>query len=138
VLVCVAVAVVTVLVQLPRSMRTLDARAERWPTFSYEDREFGAGNSIIPDKQVLYEARAVIARSARYAVITGDAPIEDAREFTRQFAPDFARFFLMPRRPDQSAPWVICLGCDPARLPEKTQTLWTNGQGSSLLRVEGR
>jgi len=135
VVLCVVVSSATVLVQFPRAIARLDRRTDRSESYTYEDREFAAGNSIIPNKQLLYEARALIPPSGTFRVVTGPRPIKDVRDLTRLYAADFARYFLMPRRPAPGSPWVICLGCDVRLIGAKARIIWSDGAGSSLLRV---
>jgi hypothetical protein len=46
----------------------------------------------------------------------------------------FARSFLMPRRPAADAPWIICYGCDRAQLTG-AEVVWDNGGGIALVRL---
>ena len=55
---CVVLAAGSVIWQAPQAIRKQHHDAQRWATMNFEDREFGVGNSIIPDKHLLYEARA--------------------------------------------------------------------------------
>jgi hypothetical protein len=135
VVLCVAVSSAIVLVQLPRALVRLDHRANLLESYTYDDREFAAGNSIIPNKQLLYEARALIPSNGTFHVVTGAKPISDASELTRTYAADFATYFLMPRRPSPVSPWVICLGCDVRSIGTNARTVWSDGAGSTLLRV---
>jgi hypothetical protein len=130
---CVAISIVTVAVQLPRALVQLGETAGRNASFSYEDREFGAGNSIIPDKQLLYEARALIPPDGTFQVVTRSGSIRDERPLTREFAANFADYFLIPRRPSPTSPWLICLGCDSSNVAGDERVVWTDGAGSMLL-----
>lgn len=132
---CVAVALGTVAVRYPAVIQKLGDRASRSSSFTFDDRDFAAGNSIIPDKGVLYEARSLIPRTGSYRVVTGAAPISGASYLTRSSAAEFATYFLMPRRPQPDAHWVICLGCDATALSPHVRVVWTDGAGSSLLRT---
>ncbi|MGZ4411403.1 MAG: hypothetical protein ACXVY8_04645 [Gaiellaceae bacterium] len=127
---------VTVLVQLPRALKNLGDRATRSSSFTYEDRAFAAGNSIIPDKQLLYEAKAWIPARGSYRVEVGPRPVTGAMPLTR-YAGLFATYYLMPRRPSPDARWALCLGCDPGSLASHVTTLWSDHNGSSLLRIDG-
>jgi hypothetical protein len=121
---------------MPGTITKLGHRADRSASFNYDDREFAAGNSVIPDKLLLYEARALIPSGGTFRVITGSRPIRDASGLTVIFANTFATYFLMPRRPSSTAPWVLCLGCDPGAVGPHVQTIWSDDAGSSLLRLE--
>jgi hypothetical protein len=135
-IVCVVVATVAVLVQLPLTVRKRDRRARELAGLTYEDRDFAAGNSVIPaHQQLIFEARAWIPSDGTYRVVEGSLPIEGATELTLRFAPTFITSFLMPRRPSAAAPWVICLGCHVDELGAGVRVVWSDGQGGSLLEV---
>jgi hypothetical protein len=132
--VCVGSAVVGTLVGFSSAAWKFGSRATRFAALNRDDRAFAVGNSIIPDKQVLYEVR-YLPRPGAYRVVTGPGPIMGATGLTRSSADDFARDFLMPRRPDPRARLVICLGCAPSALGTRVHTLWTDHAGSSVLVV---
>ncbi len=121
--------------RLPFAVVDVDRDTAHLSSLSYEDREFAAGNSVIPNQRLLYEARARIPSSGTYRVVTGAGRIEDASKLTREFAATFATYFLMPRRPRENARWVLCLGCDARTVAPGTRTVWSDGAGSSLLET---
>jgi hypothetical protein len=47
--------------------------------------------------------------------------------------PLFARFFLLPRRQVDDAPWVLCYACDPGDFPG-FEAAYTGSDGISLLQ----
>lgn len=128
---CVIVAVVLGVVYLIRAVDDLDSAAARNAAANFDDREFGGGNSIVTDKRVLYQARAVIPEESSYRFLTG-SPVAGDTELTPEFVDQFARYFLMPRRPAADARWVICYGCDRSALVPVT-VVWDNGAGISIL-----
>ena len=131
---CAAVAVVAVLVELPRALDRLGDRAEASSRLTYEDREMGAGLGVVADQRALREARALIPPGSSYDVVTGPAPIRGATGLTRGFIESFAASFLLPRRHSNSSPWVLCYGCAAGSVGEDVRVVWTNGEGVSLLR----
>ena len=131
---CAAVAVVAVLVELPRALERLGDRAEASSRLTYEDREMGAGLGVVADQRALREARALIPPGGSYDVVTGPAPIRGATGLTRGFIESFAASFLLPRRHSNSSSWVLCYGCDAGSVGEDVRVVWTNGEGVSLLR----
>jgi len=131
---CLAIAMSSVVIQLPWAIRHLDRSAEHSASLNFDDREKAAGNSIFPDTAVLDQAAGWIPRDATYRVATGPLPVKDATGLTLPYAQVFAAYYLLPRRPSPTSPWVICIGCDRSRLG-KTEVVWTDDQGSSLLRV---
>jgi len=132
---CLAAASLAVLVQLPLTVRKRDRRTRQFAALSYEDRDFAAGNSVVPDQQLIFEARALIPPTGSYRVVEGSLPIAEATDLTLGFAPTFITSFLMPRRPSDTSPWIICLGCDASGLGPGVRVVWTDGAGGSLLRA---
>jgi hypothetical protein len=131
---CTAVAVVAVIVELPRALDRLGDRAETASKLTYEDREMGAGLGVVADQRALREARALIPPDGTFNVVTGERPIEGATELTRPFIESFATSFLLPRRHSDSSQWVLCYGCDVESLGPGAIVVWTNGEGVSLVR----
>lgn len=79
------------------------------------------------------EARARIPDDGTFTVAVGDAR-EDWSELATPGAIDsYLRYFLLPRRPDPDAPWVLCLACDRSSYPNST-VVWTDDEGLSILR----
>lgn len=101
---------------------------------NYDDREFAGGNSLVVDKGALYEARSLIPDDGRYRVLTGSR-VTGATDLTEPYIDQFARYFLMPRRPDPDAPWIICYGCDLSALTGMPEVVWNNGAGISILHI---
>jgi hypothetical protein len=131
---CIALMIVLGLVYGVRAVERLHDDAAENAAENYDDREFGGGNSIVVDKGALYEARARIPEDGTFRVVTG-AGVRDASELTETYVDQFARSFLMPRRPAADAPWIICYGCDRAQLGAGAEVVWDNGGGIALVRL---
>lgn len=109
----------------------LTAKAEENAALNYDDREVGGGNSLGVDKAALYEARALIPERGRYRVVTGPRTPDSLAPHVA----GFVRSFLLPRRLDERAPWVLCYGCDPAALEGRLHVLWRNQAGILIGRL---
>lgn len=133
---CVAVAIVFGLVYLVRTVDRLGDAAATHAAENFDDREFAGGNALVVDKRALYEARALIPEDGSYRLVAGPR-VEGATELTEPYIDQFARFFLMPRRPDPDADWIICYGCDPAELDRPAAVVWDGGGGISVLEATG-
>lgn len=131
---CVVVAVALGLVYFVRAVDELGDQASINGAANYDDREFGGGNSLVEDKRALYEARALIPPDGTYRLVPGPNVV-DATELTEPYIDQFARYFLMPRRPAFDASWIICYGCDPALLEARTEVVWDGGGGISIHRT---
>jgi hypothetical protein len=135
---CVAIAIASVLVEWPQAIDRLHERASQQAALTFEDREFGAvGNSIVADPRALYEARELIPADGSFHVVTGSEPIEGATPLTLTGIESYATFFLLPRRPSNSARWVLCYGCEITALGSRARIVWTNGAGISIVRRSG-
>jgi hypothetical protein len=133
---CVCVSVALGLGYFVRAVDRLGETANANAALNYDDREFAGGNSLVVDKRALYEARARIPANGSYRVVTGPG-VEGATELTEPYIDQFARSFLMPRRPSPDADWILCYGCDPASLDRPADVVWDNGAGISILEATG-
>ena len=131
---CVSVAVGLGFAYWFRAVDRLQETASTNAAMNFDDREFGGGNSFVADKRALYQARALIPEDSKYRVLMG-AEVEGATEFTALSIREFARYFLMPRRPAADARWVICHGCDRSALGDSVDVEWDNGGGISILQL---
>jgi hypothetical protein len=114
-----------------KAVSALGTTAATNSRLSYADREIAGGNSVIVDQAAAYRARALIPRHGRYRVVTGSA-LRNATPLTGTFVADWFRYFLMPRRPSAGARWLICYGCDPARLGLRYVPRWHDDKGISI------
>jgi hypothetical protein len=132
----VAVAIVFGLVYFVRTVDRLGDTADTNASTNYDDREFAGGNSLVVDKRALYEARARIPEDGSFHVVAGPG-VEGATELTEPYIDQFARSFLLPRRPAADANWIICYGCDRAAIDRPTEVVWDNGAGITILESTG-
>lgn len=134
VVVCVAVAVAFGQLYFVRTVDRLGDTADTNASMNFDDREFAGGNSLVADKRALYEARALIPEDGSYHLVAGPG-VEGATELTEPYIDQFARFFLMPRRPAVDSDWIVCYGCDRATIDRSAEVVWDGGTGISILRV---
>lgn len=133
---CVAAAIAFGLFYFVRTVHRLGQDAETHAAENFDDREFAGGNSLVGDKRALYEARALIPEDGSYRLVPGPR-VEGATDLTEQYIDQYARYFLMPRRPDPNAEWIICYGCDLAELERPATVVWDGGGGISILEATG-
>jgi len=131
----VAVLLVLVAIELPKRLDELGSVARANASLSFADREIAGGNSVLADQQLAYEARAIFPPDASYRVVIGPKLTKQASLPTTSL-PAWLRYFLMPRRPNDSAPWVVCYGCDPASLGAAYEPLWHDEYGISVGRLK--
>lgn len=123
---CVALVMVLGLVYFAKAVDRLGADASRNAAANYDDRAFGGGNALGVDKGALNEARGRIPEHAAYRLLVGDGDGD---------LMNYVRYFLMPRRPDPDASWVLCYDCDHAGLGNGIDVVWANDAGITLGRL---
>lgn len=124
VVLCVVVALGYGSVYFVRAVDRLGDQARSNAALNFDDREFAGGNAVVVANAALYEARGLIAEDETYRVVTGPN-VAGATELTEDYIDQYARYFLMPRRPSPDARWIICYGCDPAvDLAAGFEVLW--------------
>jgi len=131
---CVAVAVVAAALRYPAALGELGDEASRNSALSFADREIAGGNGIVVDQAAMYEARARIPADGSYRFALGDALRTDD-PLTRSSVEGYARYFLLPRRPDPDAPWLICYGCDLAQYGPGARVVWQDDANISIVRL---
>jgi hypothetical protein len=133
VIVLLATTLVAVAVRYPRLVQELGDDAARNGALSYADREIAGGNGIVVDQAAVYQARSLIPKDASYHVAVGSDYVGE--ELTRDHVASYFRYFLLPRRPAEKAPWVICYGCDLTEYGPDAEVLWEGDEGVSIVRV---
>ena len=133
VLFLVATAVIAVAVSYPHVLRELGDDAAANSALSYSDREIAGGNGIVVDQSAVYAARSLIPRDASYHVAIG--PDYTGLALTREHVASYYRYFLMPRRPAESASWIVCYGCDRSAYGDGAEVVWCDGDSLSILKV---
>lgn len=130
---CVAVTLVALAWLFPQAFADANRTARANAALDYLDREIGGGNSVLPDQGIAIEARARIPTDDTFTVSVGETQ-EGWSELTTQDAVDtYMRYFLLPRRPSGSAPWILCFACDRGAYAD-AEVVWENEEGLSILR----
>jgi hypothetical protein len=131
---CTAVVLVALAVRYPEAFHDANETARANAALDLIDRDVGAGNSVFPDQALLVEARGLIPPDERFAVAVG-APQPGWTELTADSAEPFLRSYLLPRRLDPDARWIVCVGCDRGAYPG-ADAVWEGDDGLSILRRE--
>lgn len=131
---CVATTVIAVAIRGPEAFADANRQARANAALDWVDRQVGAGNSILPDQSVAIEARGRIPVDSTFRVDVG-TPQESWSELSTPDALDtYMRYFLLPRRPSDAAPWVVCFACDRSAYPS-AELVWEDEEGVSILRM---
>jgi hypothetical protein len=129
---CVVVVVVALCIRYPDAFRDANDTARANASLDLIDRTVGAGNSVFPDQRLLVEARGLIPEHDTFAVAIG-ASQPGWTDLTASSGELFLRSFLLPRRLDPAARWIVCLGCDRSSYPG-ADVVWEGDAGLSILR----
>jgi len=117
---------------LPTRLSDFSGRANENASMDYADREIAGGNSLVVDQEAVYRARATIPKDATYRVAVGPN-VEGATDLTVPYIVSYLVYFLMPRRPRDSASWIVCYGCDRGSLGRHS-VVWDDDRGISIIR----
>jgi hypothetical protein len=129
---CTIVTVAAVVALYPDAFGDANRTARANAALDYLDREIGGGNSVLPDPAIAIEARGRIPADGSFAVDVGEPRPEWPALATPGAIMTFLRSFLLPRRDDPNAPWVLCFGCDGAA--RGSEVVWEDEEGLSILR----
>ncbi len=118
----------------PQAFAEANRTARADARLDYVDRELGGGNSVLPAQAIAIEARGRIPAQGTFTVAVGP-PREGWSELA---IPDtienYMRYFLLPRRTSDDAPWILCFACDRSAYPD-AQPVWEDPQeGLAILR----
>jgi hypothetical protein len=130
---CSTVILVAVAVRYPEAFRAANDAARANASLDYLDRQLGGGNSVLPDQAIALEARGLIPERGSFAVAVGPRRPGWSELAVPAVIDPFMRYFLLPRRPRDDAPWVLCFGCDRSAYPG-ARTVWEDDEGLSILR----
>jgi hypothetical protein len=129
---CLTITVVALAVRYPDAFHDANQTARTNAALDLVDRDLGAGNSVFPDQSLLVEARGLIPPHESFAVAAGD-PRPGWTELTAGSSEPFLRYFLLPRRLDPDARWIVCVGCDRSAY-SGADSVWEGADGLSILR----
>lgn len=129
-----ALVLLAVAVRYPDTFRDANQTARANAALDLLDRKVGGGNSVIPDQEVLFEALGRIPADETFAVAVG-GPRKGWTDLTATYAETFLRYFLLPRRVDPEARWIICFACDRKAIPG-ARAVWKGENGIAILRRE--
>lgn len=129
------VVLLAIVIRYGDAFRAAEDTAHANASLDLIDRQLGGGNSVIPDQGLMIEARGLIPPDGTFAVVVGKSQ-PGWTDLTATFAETYARYFLLPRRVAQNAPWILCLACDRSAWPN-AEVVWEGEDGLSILRVAG-
>ena len=132
----VATTAIAAAARFPASFERLGDTASGNSALSFADRDIAGGNGLVASQRAVYEARARIPRDESYHVAVGEH-FEGGSDLTVPYVASYFHYFLMPRRPAENAPWVVCYGCDLSKYGDRSRVVWRSEEGISIVRVRG-
>ena len=121
--------------RLPTEIRQLEEEASSNSALSFSDREIAGGNGVVADQAHLYAARALIPENESYHVaVSGD--YRGGTDLTVPYVESYFQYFLMPRRPADGAPWIVCYGCDLTEYEGRGTVVWRGVEDVSIVRID--
>ncbi|WP_424700245.1 hypothetical protein [Gaiella sp.] len=88
---------------------------------------------MLPDQAIAIEARGRIPAHGTFAVAVGPRQPGWSVLADPGSLENYLRYFLLPRRIDPGAPWILCFACDRAAFP--AQPVWEDSaEGLAILR----
>jgi hypothetical protein len=122
-------------VRYPETVNDLGDEASRNSSLSYADREVAGGNGIVVDQAAVYAARSLIPPDEAFSVVVNPDFAAGSAE-TVPFVASYYRYFLVPRRMVEGAPWVICYACELGEYGDRAEVVWTGSDDISIVRVD--
>lgn len=123
---CVAMSLVVGLVYFAKAVDKLGTDASANADANDDDRALAGGNSLGVAQEALIQARGLVPERGAYRLVLGP----DATNIGQ-----FARYFLMPRRPKADARWVLCYACDLSSLGNDLVVVWRDDAGNAVGRL---
>jgi len=98
------------------------------------DRALGGGNSVLPAQAIAIEARGRIPTHGTFAVAVGPRQPGWSVLADPASVENYMRYFLLPRKTDPDAPWILCFACDRSAYPGATAVWEDSPNALSILR----
>ena len=98
------------------------------------DRALGGGNSVLPAQAIAIEARGRIPAHGTFAVAVGPRQPGWSVLADPASVENYMRYFLLPRKTDPDAPWILCFACDRSAYPDATPVWEDTEQGLAILK----
>jgi len=118
----------------PRAFADANRAARANARLDNIDRQLGGGNSVLPAQGIAIEARGRIPEHGTFSVAVGPRPPEWSVLADQASLENYMRFFLLPRRMEQTAPWILCFACDRSVYPD-ARPIWEDPEAKlAILR----
>ena len=114
---CLGVTLVALAWLYPQAIADANRAARANAQLDLVDRDLGGGNSVLPAQGIAVESRGRIPEGDTFVVAVGEPRAGWSELAIPASLENFMRYFLLPRRIDPDAPWILCFGCDRAAFP---------------------
>ena len=134
---CLGVTLIALAWLYPQAFADANRTARANAALDQIDRELGGGNSVLPAQAIAIEGRGRIPEDETFTVAVGE-PRESWSELA---IPDtlenYMRYFLLPRRTNPDAAWILCFACDRTAYPGSAPVWEDAEEGLAILRRSG-
>jgi hypothetical protein len=118
----------------PRAFNDANRAARANARLDNIDRALGGGNSVLPAQAIAIEARGRIPARGTFVVAVGPRQPGWSVLADPASVENYMRYFLLPRKTDPDAPWILCFACDRGAYPD-AQPVWEDTeQGLAILK----
>jgi hypothetical protein len=134
VLFCVGVLLVALVWLYPHAFADANSAARANAELDWIDRQLGGGNSVLPAQAIAVEARGRIPDDGTFTLAVGPPQPGWRSLSTADTLENFMRYYLLPRRTSDGAPWILCFACDRSAYPG-AQVVWEDDDNAlAILR----
>ena len=131
---CVGVTLAAVAWLFPQAFAEANRTARANAALDQVDRALGGGNSVLPAQAIAIEARGHIPEDEMFVVAAGERQAGWSELADAGSLENYMRYFLLPRRTNPDAPWILCFACDRSAYPD-AQPVWEDSeQALAILR----
>jgi hypothetical protein len=131
---CVGVTLAALAWRYPQEFADANRSARANAALDHTDRELGGGNSVLPAQAIAIEGRGRIPERDTFTVAVGERQEDWSVLADPGSLENYMRYFLLPRRTNPDAPWIICFACDRSAYPN-AQPVWEDEEnGLAILR----
>jgi hypothetical protein len=118
----------------PSAFGDANAAADANARLDAVDRELGGGNSVLPAQAIAVEARGRIPEEGTFTVAVGRRQPGWSSLAIPPTLENYMRYFLLPRKTDPVAPWILCFACDQEAYPGARVVWEDTDQRLSILK----
>jgi hypothetical protein len=118
----------------PQAFADANRTARANARLDHVDRELGGGNSVLPAQAIGVESRGLIPEDETFTVAAGEPRASWSELAIPDTLENYMRYFLLPRRTNPDAAWILCFACDRTAYPGAAPVWEDAEEGLAILR----